>query len=133
MGKLRIERIKPVFTQVLTTCEVYGREGLVMEHMEGSVKEWQRVLAVGGAVRGIEPGDMVIVSPEAYIKRQYDANSLQNDIGNNKTVRVDMPVYETVSGRVMLIDQSDVKLVFEGEEEPDSGIVVPEEKKIILP
>lgn len=131
MKRLKIKEIKPIFTQLVTTYDCYTKEDLgdgFSVNVEGAMKEYQRVISVGDAVRGIKPNDMVIIDPAAYTKKRYDENSLQNDLGNNKVVRIDMPVYEMDDQEVLLLDQNDIKMVFLGEE-----IDVKENLNIIMP
>ena len=53
---LKINKIKPVFNKIVTTCDVYqmGKStGGIIIKTDGTIKEYQRVEAVGSTVRDI--------------------------------------------------------------------------------
>lgn len=136
---LQITKVKPRHTTVLTTGDKYEEDlkmGGVIIANKGSLKPYQTVLAIGSMVRDIEVGDRVMVDYTAYEVKRYDKNSIQNDMDNNKTIRLELP-WVTITDEKgenhdnLMLDERDIKFVFEGEEKNES-IIVPDKPKLIL-
>ena len=114
---LHIKDIKPRYTQVLTTGDKYEEDmksGGVIVAYKDSLKLYQKVIAVGNMVKDIEPGDTVMLDYSAYEVKRYDKNSLQNDLDNNKTIRLDLPWVtmddeESNPQSYLLMDDRDIK------------------------
>ena len=137
---LKIRKVKPLFTGIVTTGEKYSEDmyedGLIMAR-KGDLKTYQRVIAVGDTVRGIEVGDQVMINVINYEVKRYDKNSLQNDMDNNPVIRYafNWLTIEDEHGNpqdCLLLNDRDILFVFEGEEVQGSKIVVPKKKDIIL-
>ena len=136
---LHIKDIKPRYTQVLTTGDKYEEDmksGGVIVAYKDSLKLYQKVIAVGNMVKDIEPGDTVMLDYSAYEVKRYDKNSLQNDLDNNKTIRLDLPwvTMDDEEGNpqsYLLMDDRDIKFKCSVEETNES-IIVPDTPKLIL-
>lgn len=136
---LHIKDIKPRYTQVLTTGDKYEEDmksGGVIVAYKDSLKLYQKVIAVGNMVKDIEPGDTVMLDYSAYEVKRYDKNSLQNDLDNNKTIRLDLPwvTMDDEEGNpqsYLLMDDRDIKFKCSIEETNES-IIVPDKPKLIL-
>lgn len=135
---LHIKSIKPLFTSVLTTGDKYEtdmRSNGIIVASKGDLKLYQKVLAIGSAVRDIKVGDTVMIDPSAYAVMRYDKNSIHNDLDNNKVIRWNLP-WVSIDGEdgknieCLLLNDRDIRFVFEGEEKdevimmPDSSIIV---------
>lgn len=136
---LHITKIKPMFTNLLVTKEVFGKdmcEGGVIVANKGDMKLWQTVLAVGPAIRDIKVGDKVMLRLDDYAVKKYSKDSLQNDMDNNPIITWNLP-FETIeddkgnSVECLYIKDRDVKFVFEGEER-DDALILPEKKKFVI-
>lgn len=138
---LHIKKIKPLFTGILTTGERYSEDvrdnGLIIAN-KGDLKTYQKVLAIGSSVRDIEVGDTVMIDMLHFAQLKYNPNSVQNDFDNNKVTKWNIPwvIVDDEQGNskdCLLIDNRDVKFVFEGEEkkDEDAGIILPK-KDLIL-
>lgn len=130
---LHIKSIRPMFTSIITTAEKfkedYMQDGIIMAS-KGDYKPWQTVVSVGDSVRGIKPGDKVMVNFENYVIRRYDKNSIQNDLDNNRKVRyafnfVNMDDKDGNPKEHFLFNDRDVLYAFEGVETNERKIVVP--------
>lgn len=125
-----------MFTSIVTTGDRFERDmtegGLIIAN-KGDLKLWQTVVAVGSSVRDIKVGDKVMISLENYAVRRYDKNSIQNDLGNNRTLSYSLR-WVTLDGgdgsprECLLLSDRDVLYVFEGEEREDEPIRLPEHK-----
>lgn len=94
----KIYEIQPVFNQVITTKDVYTKEdsiqGGIYTGKENSIKEFQKVLAVGPSVRGIEVGDYVKINPARYaqiIHKDKGKDMESNTIKDQMHVSVQIP------------------------------------------
>lgn len=138
---LHIKTIKPLFTSIITTGDKFTEDmtvgGIIQQDQKkGDLKLYQRVLAVGSAVRDIKVGDMVMINPIAYIHKKYSKNSVQNDMDNNPILSIDIPTIpvDDENGNpqeYLLLNDRDIRFVFEGEEKKDN-IIIPEKPNLIV-
>lgn len=150
--KLNIKKIKPMNNCLITTKEVYKddiKTGSIVTKASGTMKEYQKVVAVGPMVRNIEVGDVVMINPSRYAVRKYNEkpmeNSIKNDMELNPVVgyRFNTIMLDNVE-HLVLYDQ-DISYVIEDYEEvpdednnaknligtqPSSSIILPKEKKV---
>ena len=139
---LKIKKIKPMFTSIITTMDKYehvvtvGAGIIDISKREGSLKEYQKVLAVGGSVRDIKPGDIVWVNPTRYGVKKHQEGSLKDGIvTDNPIVTYNFDVVEMDGKQCLLLQDRDIDFIIEDYEEiPDnnSTIIQPEKKKIIV-
>ena len=138
-GILHIKKIKPMFTNILTTGTLYENDvtenGIIM-FKKGDLKLYQKVVAVGSSVRDIKVGDMIVFDPKPYLVMKYNPNSVQNDFDNNKVIKANFPWVQVDDENekpqnMLLLNDRDVRFVFEGEEKAES-IIVPEKPTIII-
>lgn len=135
---LHIKKIKPMFTSIVTTADVFEKDykkGGIITAYAGDIKPWQKVVAVGTSVRDIKEGDMVMVNLANYVVRKYDKNSLQNDLDNNpKTgLRMNYIMMDDEKGKLkeyFLLNDRDILYSFEGEEKEDENLILPFNKII---
>ena len=124
---IEIKSIKPLFTGIITTADKYTEDDVhesgIILNVEGSVRDYQKVLAVGSSVRDIKVGDLVVLDYSHYAKKKFSDNSLREDFVDNPTVSIEVPIVTMDGKDVFLIDQRDVKYVIEDYEE-----VTPEKK-----
>lgn len=136
---LHIKKIKPLFTSIVTTADKFDKdmiEGGIIVAKKGDLKLWQKVVAVGTVVRGIEVGDMVMINATNYAVRKFSKDSIQNDLDNNPTLSYafNWVTLDDENGNPkdhLLLQDRDVLYVFEGEEKDDI-IQVPNRKKFIV-
>lgn len=150
--RLNIKKIKPMNNYLITTKEVYKddiKTGSIVTKASGTMKEYQKVVAIGPMVRNIVVGDIVMINPSRYAVRKYEEkpmeNSIKNDMELNPVVgyRFNTIVLDNVE-HLVLSDQ-DISYVIEDYEEvadedttshnmigtnPTSSIILPKEKKI---
>lgn len=136
---LHIKKIKPLFTSVITTGDRFEKDmvsqGIIVAKKD-DLKLWQKVIAVGPAVRDIKEGDMVMIKVDNYALKKYDKNSIQNDIDNNPSlgyafnwVTIDNEKGEPEE--CLLLNDRDLLYSFEGEEKEES-LITPGKATIIM-
>ena len=114
-----VKKITPRYTSVLTTMDIYDSKEL--QRQSGiidttkqvmSVKEFQKVIAIGDMVRGIKPGDIVAFSPKAYEKKKYQDGSLKDGIIKmNPTIDYDFPIVILDNIPYLLLQDRDITYV----------------------
>lgn len=134
---LKIKKIKPLANYMLVTKEVYTEKdfaGSIQEKTSGTVKEYQKVVAVGPMVRSIQVGDLVSINPKRYAVTKYESNSIKNNIENmQKVVGYNIPEVTMDGQKYMLITDSDVEFVIEEFEEDKPSNLILSKQQIITP
>ena len=137
---LEINKIKPVFNKIVTTCDVYqmGKStGGIIIKTDGTIKEYQRVEAVGSTVRDIKVGDIVMINPKRYLVARHNdkPDSVKNVNGDEVTFSVDFPILEYGGKKHLLIYDQDIDYIIDGEEVEDeqtkSSLILPNNKIIV--
>lgn len=136
---LHIKKIKPLFTSILTTGDKYEedmRENGIIVANKGDLKTYQKVISVGSSVRDIQPGDTVMIDISHFAVMKLDPNSIKKDMDMDKVVRWNIPwvIVDDEDGKpqdCLLINDRDVKFVFEGTEVNES-IIIPDKPTIIM-
>ena len=124
---------------LVTTKEVYKENkvinGVVTPTM-GNLKEYQKVVAVGPVVRGINVGDLVSVNPRRYAVMKYKEGSLKDGIiSENPVKHYNFNVIELDHVQHLLLTDQDIDFVIEEfEEEKDEAtpkVIVPKKNIIV--
>ena len=138
---LKVKKIKPMFTALITTMDKYEQDmitgGLInVTKMQGGLKEYQTVLAVGGSVRDIKVGDLVCVNPTRFAVKKHQAGSLKDGVvTDNPVTTYNFDVVEMDGKQCLLLQDRDIDFIIEEWEEiPDnpSSIIQPEKKPLII-
>lgn len=108
--------------------------------ISGTVKEYQKVVAVGSNSAGIEVGDYVMINPMRYAVTRHKEGSLKDGIiSDNPVIGYNLPIIEINGVDHMLLETADVMYIIEKfeeteepkKEDPKSALYVPESKIII--
>ena len=136
---LNIKKIRPMANYLVTTKEEYTeddvRKGGLITKMIGSLKEYQKVVAIGPMVRGIQVGDLVCINPKRYAKYKHQPGSLKDGvITDNPVVAYNFNVIELNHVSHLLLTDQDIDFIIEESEEEEvkeNPIIVPERKIIV--
>lgn len=136
---LNIKKIKPMANFLVTTKEEYNDEdikkGEVIVKVKGTLKEYQKVVAIGPMVRGIQIGDIVCINPKRYAKYKHNPGSLKDGvITDNPVVAYNFNVIELDHVPYLLLTDQDIDFVieeWEDEKLPANNIIIPEKKIIV--
>lgn len=138
MSTINIKAIRPMANYLVTTKDEYTAADNVGKSLvtkfEGTLKEYQKVVAVGPMVRGIQVGDIVCINPKRYAKYKHQPGSLKDGvITDNPVISYNFNVIELNHISHLLLTDQDIDFVIEDyEEEPDApSIIVPETKIIV--
>ena len=139
---LKVRKIRPMFTELITTMDKYEKDvkigGLIdTTRQQGGLKEYQKVLAVGSSVRDIKVGDIVCVNPARFAVRKHQAGSLKDGVvTDNPVTTYNFDVVEMDGKQCLLLQDRDVDFIIEEwEDVPDpapSPLIKPAEKKLIV-
>ena len=133
---LKIKTIKPMFDSLVTTMNKYEEddyENGVIVKQAGVLKEYQKVIAVGPAVRNIEVGDMVMINPIRYAKMKHKEGSLKKGvITDNPVIGYEFKTVTINDEECLYLQSQDIMYSFEGEEVEDKkdNIILPDNKII---
>lgn len=133
---LKVKKIRPMFTHLITTMDKYeddvkSSSGLIdTKKTKGSVKEYQKVVAVGPLVRNINVGDLVLINPKNYRQLKHEQGSLKDGvITDNPVVGYNIPVVEINGVQHLYLNDNDIEYVIEEYEDAEdpkpSGIITP--------
>ena len=137
---LKIKKIKPMFTALITSMDKYEQDvttgGLInVTKMQGGLKEYQTVLAVGESVRGIKVGDLVCVNPTRFAVKKHEEGSLKDGvITDNPVTTYNFDVVEMDGKQCLLLQDRDIDFIIEDWEEisdTENSINIPSKEIII--
>jgi hypothetical protein len=135
-----IKKIKPMFTAIVTTMNKYEQDsvlksGLIdVSKQQGTLKEYQTVIAVGDSVRGIKVGDCVWINPTRFGVKKHQEGSLKDGvITDNPIITYNFDVIKIDGKDCLLLQDRDVEFIVEEfEERSELSTAILEEKKIII-
>ena len=129
---LKIKKVHPMFNRILVTSDKYEKDvtkGGVVTITAGTLKEYQKVIAVGSTVRDIKEGDIVIINPSRYAVKKHAEGSLKDGIiTDNPTVSYNFNLVEINNKLYILLYDQDVDYIVKDFEEIDEA-----DPKIIMP
>lgn len=140
---IKIKMVKPMFNTLVTTMDVYENDamtagGLIdVTKQQGTLKEYQKVVAVGSFIRDIQVGDIVCVNPTRFGKKKHQEGSLKDGIISDNpvvTYNFDTIILDGVP-HLILQDRDIDFVVVDYEEVPDEPVVTPKkaDNNIIIP
>lgn len=136
---LEIKKVKPLFTSLIVTAEVYTEadfEGALISKNLNSLKEYQRVVAVGPLVRDIKEGDMVVINPSAYAVKKHLPGSLKDGvIEDNPVVTYNFKQVEIEGVKHLLLQDRDIEYVVEDYKEVKESVKIstPQQSPLVQP
>lgn len=133
-----IKKVKPMFNNLLVTCNKYTDVKLAGTNLldttkSNSVKEYQTVVSVGPMVRGIEVGDTVFINPKRYAVKKHREGTLKDGvITDNPVIGYNFNIIDIDGVPHMYIQDSDIDFVAEGEEFNENPTIITEKDNKIL-
>ena len=139
---IRIKKLKPMFNSIITTMDKYEKDvetnGIIdNKRQEGSLKEYQTVLAVGTTVRDIKEGDVVCIDPTRYMVTKHKDKSLQgNIVGDEIAVGYKFNTIKLQDKDCLMLFDQDISFIVEESEDVEDPtgplIIQPERPSIIV-
>lgn len=134
---INVKAVKPMFNKLVTTAEKYEEDSyngsiIEVDKQQGTLKEYQKVIAVGSSVRGVDVGDLVAIDPTRYAVKKYDKDSIRQDIeGGNPIVGYNFDFVTVDGSDCLLIEDRDIEFVITDYEEEE--VEIPKKTSIIMP
>ena len=134
---MNVKKIKPMFNMILTTMnkyeDDYKENGIINPtKSKGTLKEYQKVIAVGSSVRDIKVGDIVCINPKRYATMKHKDGSLKDGvIKDNPVVAYNFDVILLDGVEYLKLYDNDVDFIVT-EYEDDPKIIKQREKKLIV-
>lgn len=139
---LKIKKIKPMFNAIVTTMDKYEdditQSGIITKNRtKGAIKEYQKVVFVGTAVRDIKEGDIVKINPIRYAVKLHQEGSMKDGvITDNPVVKYNFNIVEVDNIEYLFLRDNDIDYIIteykEIEVEKPSQIITPN-NSIIIP
>ena len=130
-----------MFTALITTMDKYEQDKLTKgglidsSKQQGTLKEYQTVLAVGDSVRNIKVGDLVCINPTRFAVKKHKEGSMRDGvITDNPVVTYNFDIVEMDDKQCLLLQDRDIEYIIEDYEEvPDTAplIIEPDNKLIV--
>lgn len=128
---LNIKKVKPMFTTIVTTMDKYEQDELIggiidNTKQQGTLKEYQRVIAIGNAVRDIKVGDLVSINPSRFAVKKHREGSLKDGIiTDNPVVAFNFDTINIDGNTCLVLQDRDIEFIIEEFEEiPNETISV---------
>lgn len=137
---IKIKKIKPMFTSLITTMDKYEHDvttgGVIdVTRQQGTIKEYQTVLAVGSLVKDIKEGDMVCINPSRFAIKKHQAGTLKDGVvSDNPVIKYNFDIIEIDDKQCLLLQDRDIDFIIEKYEEvpdPAPSDLIIEDSKII--
>lgn len=125
---LKLKKVKPLFNMILTTMNLYEEDqmanGLIdSTKQRGTLKEYQRVIAVGNTVRDIKEGDLVNINPRRYAQVKHKKGSLNDGIvQDNPVVNYNFNTVEVNDKQLLVLYDQDINFIIEESEEVEDSV-----------
>lgn len=139
---VKLKQIKPMFNRIITTMNTYEKDqynGSLIDSTKtkGSLKEYQKVIAVGTTVRDIKEGDLVCIDPTRYMVTKHRDKSLQNNIvGDDVAIGFKFNTIKLNDEECLVLFDQDISFIIEDSEEVEDStgplIIEPEKPKIVV-
>lgn len=115
---MKIKKIKPLYTRIVTTMDMYIEDqtktpgGIIdVSKVKQGIKEYQTVVEVGTTVRNLKVGDVVCINPDRYAVRKFSENSLKNDLLENTVTKYNFNVVNIDGQEYLMLDEADVEFI----------------------
>ena len=139
---LKIKKIRPMFTALITTMDKYEHDKLTNSglidaaKLQGTLKEYQKVLAIGDSVRNIKVGDLVCINPSRFAVKKHKEGSMKDGvITDNPVIAYNFDTVEMNGQQCLLLQDRDIEYIIEDYEEvpdPAPSVIELVENKLIV-
>lgn len=127
----KIKKVRPLFTGIVTTAKTIVGEvrvggGLILDttKMEGTLNNYQTVVAVGSMVKDLKPGDIVYVNYKRYEVGVHVPGRIEdNKQSDNLSSKVAVPRLFIDDQEYLFIQNNDIEYVVEDYEVDEGGLL----------
>ena len=129
----KIKKVRPLFTGIITTAITYKGEvktagGIILDtrKLDGTLNEYQTVVAVGTTVHDVKAGDIVKITYKRYYETQHlpgDIDKASNKQSDNLSVNISVPMVVIDGVEYLFIQNNDIEYVVEEYEVDEGGLL----------
>lgn len=128
---LNILKVRPLFTGIITTADKYVGEqmtagGLLLDttKMEGTLNNYQRVIAVGKMVTDIKEGDVVRINYKRYAKAKHVPGAIEDNVQTDKMgIVYEIPLVPINGKDCLFLQSNDIEYVVEEFTTDEGGLL----------
>ena len=136
-----VKKVKPMFTTVITTMDIIsekdmyvsGTQILDINKVKNSVNEFQRVVAIGPHVQGINVGDLVCINPTRFgkpVQKKMNDSIKQNMEEYSTEIRYNFDIIEIDGKPHLKLQDRDIDYVVEEYEDFDENPTIVTEDQL---
>ena len=132
-----IDKVRPKFNNIIVTKE-FNKEDVikhgVIREAKGSLKEYQKVIAVGPAVRDLKEGAIIKLNLDRYAVKKYKPGSIKESMEQHmeESTSYNVPNITLNDVDFLLITDQDYDYeVLESHEVPNETLIVNKTKLIV--
>lgn len=138
---LIVKKIKPMFTTIITTMDLMKDEDMVLKNsglidgskMKKTIKEFQKVVAVGPQVREVKVGDIVCVDPTRFGKVVHKPGSIQEaTVKDNPVVEYNFDIIEIDGVPHLKLQDRDISYIVEEYDNFDENPIIYQDPNPII-
>ena len=126
----KIKKVRPLFTGVVTTAQVYQGEmttngGLLIDatKLAGTLNPFQQVIAVGAMCKDVKEGDVVKLNFNRYLQTKHVPGMIQDNVqSDNMTVQYSIPKIEMDGKDFLFVQSNDIEYIVEDYEIDEGGL-----------
>lgn len=128
----KIKKVRPLFTGIITTAITYKGEmktagGILIDttKLNGTLNEYQTVVAVGNTVHDVKEGDVVKLSFKRYYVPEHrpgDIDKAYNKQSDNLNINISVPMVVIDGTEFLFLQNNDIEYVVEDYEVDEGGL-----------
>lgn len=126
----KIEKIRPLFTGVVTTAKKYvgdvkTESGLIIS-MDGQLNPYQTVISVGNMVHDVKEGDIVKLNFKRYALSKHVPGAIDKDNNlqaDDMKMAYELPILTLNGETVLFMQNNDIEYVVEKYTVDEGGLL----------
>ena len=126
----KIKKVKPLFTGVITTAMKYvgditNAAGIIV-NMDGQLNPYQRVIAVGEMVHGLEEGKIVKLNFKRYAVAKHTPGAIDYDKNlqaDDMKMSYELPIIIIDGQTCLYMQNNDIEYIVEDAEIDEGGLL----------
>ncbi len=126
----KIEKIRPLFTGVVTTAKKYvgdvkTESGLIIS-MDGQLNPYQTVISVGNMVHDVKEGDIVKLNFKRYALAKHVPGAIDKDNNlqaDDMKMAYELPILTLNGETVLFMQNNDIEYVVEKYTVDEGGLL----------
>lgn len=126
----KIKKVRPLFTGVVTTAQVYTDEiktagGLLVDttKLAGTINPYQQVIAVGSMCKDVKEGDVVKLNFSRYLQVKHVPGVIKDNVqSDNMTAQYSIPKIEMDGKDFLFVQSNDIEYIVTDYDVDEGGL-----------